>query len=79
MECEREGYYGLSHNTVFAPFFAAYTSYIPDYTGKIKKLYIIAFQLFIFLEFQRKINYLFDWNNAFDASHLYLDGYDGQA
>ena len=28
MECEREGYYGLSHNTILTPFFAGSTSFL---------------------------------------------------
>lgn len=79
MECEREGYYGLSHNTVLAPFFAPCTSFLSDYTGKIKKLYFADRQLFVFLEFQREITYLSGRNNTSDASYLYLDGYNGQA
>ena len=79
MECEREGYYGLSHDTVSAPFFTVCTSFLSDYTGKITKLYIADFQLFVFLELQWEINHLSDRNNTFDTSYLYLDGYDGQA
>ena len=50
MECEREGYYGLSHNTVFTPFFAFCVVGISNHSGKMEKLHIADIQLFIFLE-----------------------------
>ena len=40
MECEREGYYGLSHNTILTPFFAGSASFLSDHSGKMEKLYI---------------------------------------
>lgn len=51
MECEREGYYGLSHNTVLAPFFAGCITLLSDYSCKMEELYIAHIQLLIFLEF----------------------------
>ena len=50
MECEREGYYGLSYNTILTPFFAGSTSFLSDQSGKMEKLYIAHIELFVFLE-----------------------------
>ena len=53
MECEREGYYGLSHNTILTPFFAGSTSFLSDHSGKMEKLYIAASFYICFLHLLR--------------------------
>ena len=55
MECEREGYYGLSHNTILYLFFAGSTSFLSDHPAKWRSYTLLIFSYLFFWSFSEKL------------------------